>query len=274
MSGDIATRLHVEDDLSQGAVIGLDHARAHYLRAVLRLERGAGVALFNGRDGVWFARIEGLGKGWASLIAERLLQPQRPEPDLWLCFAPIKRARLDFLTEKASELGASRLVPVMTRHTIVSRVNRARLSANAREAAEQCERLSVPEVAEAVDLGRLIDGGFLGRRLYVCAESGAARPLGEVLLEERQRQGSRPPAPAAFLTGPEGGFAQAELDLLARQAFVTPVGLGPRILRADTAGLAALSCWQALLGDAKERPPAERALAGRESFQPLPDENE
>jgi 16S rRNA (uracil1498-N3)-methyltransferase len=129
-------------------------------------------------------------------------------------------------------------------------------------------------VAEAVDLGRLIDGWFLGRRLYVCAESGAARPLGEVLLEERQRQGGRPPAPAAFLTGPEGGFAQAELDLLARQAFVTPVGLGPRILRADTAGLMALSCWQALLGDAKERPPAERALAGRESFQPLPDEED
>ena len=272
MSGDIETRLFVEDALSQGAVIGLDHARAHYLRAVLRLERGAGIALFNGRDGVWFSRIEGLGKGWASLIVERLLQTQRPEPDLWLCFAPIKRARLDFLTEKASELGASRLVPVMTRHTVVTRVNRERLAANAREAAEQCERLSVPEVAEPVDLGRLIDGWFLGRKLYVCAESGAARPLGDVLIDERQRLGNRPPAPAAFLTGPEGGFAEQELDLLARQSFVVPVGLGPRILRADTAGLMALSCWQALLGDAKERPPAERALAGRDSFQALPDE--
>jgi len=270
MAGDIVTRLYVEDALNEGAVIGLDHARAHYLRAVLRLQRGAGVALFNGRDGAWHARIEGLGKGWASLVVERLLAPQRPEPDLWLCFAPIKRARLDFLAEKASELGASRLVPVMTRHTAVSRVNRERLAANAREAAEQCERLSVPEVAEAVDLGRLIDGWFLGRRLYLCAESGEARPLAEVLLAERRRQGDGPPAPAAFLTGPEGGFAAVELDLLVRQAFVTPVGLGPRILRADTAGLMALSCWQALLGDAKERPPAERALPGRESFQPLP----
>jgi 16S rRNA (uracil1498-N3)-methyltransferase len=270
MSGEISTRLYVEDELSEGAVIGLDHPRAHYLRAVLRLEKGALLALFNGRDGAWLARLEGLGKGWASLIVERLLQAQRPEPDLWLCFAPIKRARLDFLAEKASELGVSRLVPVMTRHTIVSRVNRERLAANAREAAEQCERLSVPEVAEPLDLGRLIDGWFLGRRLYVCAESGAARPLAEVLLEERQRQGSGPTEPAAFLTGPEGGFAAVELDLLARQAFVMPVGLGPRILRADTAGLVALSCWQALLGDAKERPPAERALPGRESFQPLP----
>jgi len=272
MADRIETRLHVPDPLAAGAVVGLDHGQAHYLRAVLRLDRGARVALFNGRDGVWLARLEGLGKGWASLAVERLLQPQRPEPDLWLCFAPIKRARLDFLAEKASELGASRLVPVMTRNTAVARVNRERLAANAREAPEQCERLSGPDVAAPPDLGRLIDGWFLGRRLYLCAESGEARPLAEVLLEERRA--GRPPAPAAFLTGPEGGFAQAELDLLRRQPFVVPVGLGPRILRADTAGLMALSCWQAILGDAKERPPDERALAGRESFQPLPDDDE
>lgn len=268
MSSSIETRLFVEEPLAEGAVIGLDHARAHYLRSVLRLAPGAAIALFNGRDGAWRARLEGLGKGWASLQVESLLQPQAPEPDLWLCFAPIKRARLDFLAEKATELGASRLQPVMTQHTIVTRVNGERLAANAREAAEQCERLSVPEVRAPAKLTELLAGWPAERRLYLCAEAGAARPIAEALLAAAQE----PPRPAAFMTGPEGGFSPAELDALANQSFVVPVGLGPRILRADTAAIAALASWQAILGDGKERPPADRAQAGRRSFAGFADD--
>jgi len=259
MSDRLETRLHVPDDLAPGALVGLDHGPAHYLRSVLRLAPGARLALFNGRDGAWSARIEGLGKGWASLVVEAQLQPQRPEPDLWLCFAPIKRARLDFLAEKASELGVSRILPVVTQHTVVTRVNVERLRANAREAAEQCERLSVPQVDEPVTLAALLESWPAGRRLFLCAEAGPALPLAEAVL-------AAPPGPAAFMTGPEGGFSPRELDALAKRPFVSPVGLGPRILRADTAAIAALAAWQALAGDGKERPPADRAVPGRAAF--------
>ncbi len=248
-----ATRLFVEDDLAAGRSVGLDHARAHFLRSVLRLGRGAAVALFNGRDGEWRARIEGLGKGWASLEVEAPLRPQDATPDIWLLFAPIKRARIDFLAEKATELGVARLLPVTTRHTAVSRVNCERLAANAREAAEQCERLSVPEVAEPRRLFDLLADWPCERRLLVCAEAGAARPLAEVLGEAADG----PRGPWALLTGPEGGFAESELDALRKLPFVTTVGLGPRVLRSDTAALAALACWQAVLGDGRDGPPRD-----------------
>ena len=218
--------------------------------------------------------IEATSFGWCQ--PQRRPQAQRPEPDLWLCFAPIKRARLDFLAEKATELGASRLVPVMTRHTIVTRVNGERLAANAREAAEQCERLSVPTVAAPVKLEALLADWPAERRLFLCAEAGAARPIAEALLAEAGLDeaglAEGAPRPAAFLTGPEGGFSAAELDALAKLPFVVPVGLGPRILRADTAAIAALASWQAILGDGKERPPEARATAGRQSFAPLADD--
>ena len=134
MAARIETRLFVEDDLAEEVTVGLDHGRAHFLRSVLRLARGAQLALFNGRDGEWLARLDGLGKGWASLVIERRLREQAGTPDLWLVFAPIKRARIDFLAEKATELGVALLQPVMTRYTAVSRVNVDRLAANAREA--------------------------------------------------------------------------------------------------------------------------------------------
>ena len=248
-----ATRLYVEDDLAEGRSIGLDHARAHYLRSVLRLGRGAAVGLFNGRDGEWRARIDGLGKGWAPLLVESHLKAQDGIPDIWLLFAPIKRARIDFLAEKATELGVARLLPVSTRHTAVSRVNRERLAANAREAAEQCERLSVPEVAELRRLFDLLADWPSERRLLVCAEAGPSRPLAEVLAEAA----GGPRGPWALLTGPEGGFAESELDALRKLPFVTAVGLGPRVLRSDTAALAALACWQAVLGDGREAAPRD-----------------
>ncbi len=254
-SARIETRLYLDEELAEGRTLGVDHARAHYLRSVLRLSRGAEVALFNGRDGEWLARLDGLGKGWASITVLHQMRAQDATPDLWLVFAPIKRARIDFLAEKATELGVARLQPVMTRHTAVGRVNTERLAANAREAAEQCGRLGVPEVRAPCELFALLAEWPAERRLLLCAEAGPARPIAEVLAEHAGEAGTHPP-PFAVLTGPEGGFAQSELDGLLDLPFVTPVGLGPRILRADTAALAALACWQALLGDGRERPPA------------------
>ena len=251
------TRLYIDEDLAEGRELGLDHAQSHYLRSVLRLERGAVLAVFNPRDGEWLARIDALGKGWCSLAVERRLRPPAPEPDVWLVFAPIKRARIDFLAEKAAELGATVLQPVITRHTAVARVNVERLAANAREGAELCGRLGVPEVRAPLGFADLLAGWPKERRLLVCAEAGEARPIGEVLGAAAARAGDRR-APWAIMTGPEGGYAQSELDALGQLPFVTPVGLGPRLLRADTAALAALAIWQALLGEVAGRP-ARRA---------------
>ncbi|MEX0814398.1 MAG: 16S rRNA (uracil(1498)-N(3))-methyltransferase [Dongiaceae bacterium] len=247
-----ATRLHVEADLAAGRSLGLDPMRAHYLRHVLRLAPGERVALFNGRDGEWLARIDGFGKGWCSLSIETRRRPQGADRDLWLVFAPIKRARLDFLAEKATELGVAALAPVFTRRTAVARVNTDRLRANAVEAAQQCGRLSVPQVFEPVALADLVARWPADRRLLLCAEAGPARPIAEALTE--LAGGPAAAAPWAVMTGPEGGFAPSELDDLGKLPFVTPVGLGPRLLRADTAALAALACWQAILGDGRARP--------------------
>jgi 16S rRNA (uracil1498-N3)-methyltransferase len=166
-----------------------------------------------------------------------------PEPDLWLVFAPLKFARIDFLAQKATELGVSALLPVFTRRTVVERVNRDRLRANAVEAAEQSERLSVPEVHEAQRLDQAIGAWPRERRLYVCAERGDAMPMAKALQQDDHT------GPAAILTGPEGGFEPGELDGLVKLPFVTAVSLGRRILRADTAAVAALAVWQALRGE-------------------------
>ena len=173
----VKTRLYVEESLSEGATVGLDHERAHYLRHVLRLDRGDRVALFNGRDGEWSARIDGFGKGWCSLAVASQRRTQTAEPDLWLLFAPIKRARIDFVAEKAAELGASAVWPVITRHTDVARVNTDRLRANAIEAAEQCERLTVPEIREPIRLDQAMAGWDAHRPLLLCAEAGPVRPI-------------------------------------------------------------------------------------------------
>lgn len=248
----IATRLFVEEDLAAGQAIGLDRERAHFLRSVLRLGPGAALALFNGRDGEWLARLDALGKGWASLVVEAQRRPQVAEPDLWLVFAPIKRARIDFVAEKASELGCSLLQPVLTRFTAVERVNVQRLQANAREAAEQCERLSVPEVREPLALDRLL-GEWEGldakgaRRLVMADEDGAhdrsLPPLAEAI------RAAGPATRWALLIGPEGGFAEPERRLLAGLPFVVRGTLGPRLLRADTAAVAGLALLQAEVGD-------------------------
>jgi 16S rRNA (uracil1498-N3)-methyltransferase len=247
-----AARLYVEAPLAPGAAIPLSEGQAHYLRSVLRLEPGRRLLLFNGREGEWLADLTQLRKSGAAATAVAQRRPQAPEPDLWLLFAPIKGDRIDYVAEKATELGASRLQPVMTRHTVVGRVNSDRLRARAVEAAEQCERLSVPEVAAPRPLSEVLETWPAGRRLFVCAEAGPVRPIAEALSVSR----ADGPGPSGVLVGPEGGFSTAELDLLQELAFVTSVGLGPRLLRADTAAIAALALVQALAGDGDRRPPA------------------
>ena len=236
------TRLYVAADLADGESVTLDASQAHYLKTVLRLERGSPVALFNGRDGEWRAVIEGFGKGTCAVKLECRAREQTPEPDLWLVFAPVKRARIDFLVEKATELGVSALQPVLTERTQVERVNLERLRANVREAAEQTERLTLPEVRQPLPLERALALWPAGRRLLLCDESGRSPDIASALHAEQ-------PGVWAALTGPEGGFTERELDVLRNLPFVCAVGLGPRVLRADTAALAALAVFQALLGD-------------------------
>ncbi len=244
-----STRLYVEDDLAAGATVALGRGRAYFLGHVLRLGLGATVALFNGRDGEWRARIESLGKEGATLVAGDRTRAQAGEPDLWLIFAPLKKNPLDFLVQKATELGASALMPAITRRTVVSRVKRDRMEANALEAAEQCERLTVPRVDDAVPLSRILESWPARRHVMLCAETGAAEPIAEFLAR------AAPGGPWAIITGPEGGFEETELHALRKHPFVSAVGLGPRLLRAETAALAALACWQAALGDGRSRPP-------------------
>ncbi|MGE0718392.1 MAG: 16S rRNA (uracil(1498)-N(3))-methyltransferase, partial [Alphaproteobacteria bacterium] len=228
------TRLHVDAILAAGAELALDADRAHFLGTVLRAVPGEHVALFNARDGEWLARISTVGRGRASVAVLERRRAPAPEPDLWLVFAPIKRARLDFLAEKATELGVSALWPVITRHTAVERVNLERLAANAREAAEQTERLVVPEVKVPVALDAALATWPAERRILLGDESGAAPPVADALAAAAHD------GPWAVLTGPEGGFARAELDRLRDLPFVSAASLGPRVLRADTAAIAAL----------------------------------
>lgn len=243
------TRLYVEAPLAAGAAVELPAAQAHYLVNVMRLKAGDAVCLFNGRDGEWRARIDAASRKNCGLAVDSLLRAQRAEADLWLLFAPLKKARTDYLAEKATELGASRLWPVYTRRTVAERVNLDRLRATAIEAAEQSERLTLPEVREPAKLFEALQGWPAERRLVLCDESGAAKPITEALT------GAKPGDPYAMLIGPEGGFAADELDALRKLPFVIPVGLGPRVLRADTAALAGLACLQALVGDWRQPRP-------------------
>jgi 16S rRNA (uracil1498-N3)-methyltransferase len=246
-----ATRLFVPADLSVGET-ELSETQAHYLRHVMRRAEGAPLRLFNGRDGEWKATLSLRGKrGAAAQVTERTRRQAR-EPDLWLCFAPVKRARIDWIAEKATELGVAVLQPVITQHTIVERVNFERLRANTVEAAEQTERLTVPEVRAPVELARLLTAWPAGRRMLVCDETGGGAPIGEALagLDDAARA-----APWGIVTGPEGGFAGHELEALRGTKEGLAVGLGPRILRADTAALSALACWQALVGDWRQPTP-------------------
>jgi len=236
------TRLHVTADLGAGMAVALDEGQAHYLLHVLRAKSGNLVSLFNGRDGEWLAQIAQGGKRGVTASCLEQTEPQSETPDIWLAFAPVKKTPADYLVQKAAELGVSVLQPVFTRRTIVSRINQERMLANAVEAAEQSGRLSVPDIREAVSFDKLLASWSTERRLLFCDEGGDAKSMTQAARESRG-------GPAAILTGPEGGFDPAERAALRALPFVTPVTLGPRILRADTAALAALAIWQAVAGD-------------------------
>jgi 16S rRNA (uracil1498-N3)-methyltransferase len=238
-------RLFVAAALAPGAAIPLDPAQTNYLCNVLRLAPGDGVLAFNGRDGEWQAELERAGKKAAALRLTRQSRPQEAAADLHYLFAPLKHARLDYMVQKAVELGVSRLQPVTTRHTQMSRVNLERMHANAIEAAEQCGILTVPDIAEPLPLERLLSMEA-NRLLIFCDEDAETRDPVEAL--SVFRKGGKTP-PLAVLVGPEGGFAEEERALLLRRENVLRLALGPRILRADTAAVAALAIVQAVLGD-------------------------
>lgn len=226
-----------DGEMRPGERVVLPPDQAHYLGGVMRMGAGDALAVFDGRSGEHAARVVEAGRRSAVLeIGERTAPLRRP-PDLWLLFAPIKKARTDFVVEKAAELGAARILPVRTERTQSERVRRDRLQAHAVEAAEQCGGTFVPEVGELVALPRLLDRWDPSRRLVFCDEALAGEPAGM----------PEAPAPAAILVGPEGGFTEAERDRL--RGLALTASLGPRVLRADTAAVAALTLWQAAWGD-------------------------
>jgi 16S rRNA (uracil1498-N3)-methyltransferase len=237
---DTKVRLYVDHPLAQGQAVPLTQAQAHYLFSVMRLGPGAPVALFNGRDGEWRAVVTVAHKRNGILACDAQTAPLRMPPDLWLLFAPIKKARTDFIVEKATELGAARIIPVQTRHTNADRIRQDRLQAHAVEAAEQCGGTFVPEVTDLHHLDRLLADWPADRRLLWCDETMLGQP---VTLHNHA------PGPWAILIGPEGGFADTEQTRIRALPQAVPLSLGPRILRADTAAVAALTLWQSALGD-------------------------
>ncbi|MEE8259339.1 MAG: 16S rRNA (uracil(1498)-N(3))-methyltransferase [Sphingomonadales bacterium] len=236
-------RLYVADPLRRGDALTLTGPKAHYVATVMRQKVGTHVLLFNGVDGEWLCRIETANKKEVVLAVKENTRTQAPEPDLWLVFAPIKKGRIDYLAEKATELGVSRLIPVKTERTVISRVKTSRLLANAREAAEQCERLTVPKVAEMESLESLLTNWPSGRNLLFCDEQKEDPPILEALKTQK------PETPWGILIGPEGGFSKGERSLIRSFRYCIPTSLGPRVLRADTAAFAAISLWQAAIGD-------------------------
>lgn len=235
-------RLFVDHPLGEGERVALSRDQANYLFNVMRLREGAEVALFNGADGEWRAEVAEAGKRGGVLACVEATVAQANPPDLWLLFAPIKKARTDFIVEKAVEMGVSRIVPVQTEFTNSERIRQDRLQAHAVEAAEQCGAVFVPEVTDLQPLAKVLDGW--DARKLVFADEGAAGQspsLSDVF--------AKAPPPAAILIGPEGGFSEVERARLRGMEQVVPVPLGPRILRADTAAVAALTLWQAAAGD-------------------------
>ena len=236
-------RLHVNHPLGQGQTVPLDRDQAHYLFGVMRQTVGDAVLLFNGTDGEWRASVAEAGKRGGLLRAEEQTAPQKNPPDLWLMFAPIKKARTDFIVEKAAEMGAAQIMPVQTEFTNAERIRQDRLQAHAVEAAEQCGGTFVPEVTGLQRLDRLIADWPDDRQLMFCDEALAGHA--SALTSDLVRGG----APWAILIGPEGGFSQPERDRLSALPQSHAVSLGPRVLRADTAAVAAMTVWQQHLGD-------------------------
>lgn len=241
-------RLCVDHPLGPGQSLPLTEAQAHYLFSVMRIGVGTALLVFNGRDGEWRARVSAAGKRGGVLSCEEQTRPQLAAPDLWLLFAPVKKkARTDFIVEKAVELGAARLVPVQSDFTNAERIRPDKAAAHVREAAEQCETTFLPEVAPLTPLTKLLSGWDPARRILWADESAAREANGPS--SPATLFANLMPGPWAILIGPEGGFSDKERLHLRGLPFVVPVALGPRILRAETAALALMTLWQAHLGD-------------------------
>lgn len=236
-------RLFVHQDLAEGACIALEAGQANYLGNVLRMTKGAELLLFDGRSGEWLARVAETSKRRMTLVAERKTRELETVPDLWLAFAPVKRSQTDWLVEKATELGVARLLPVMTQRTVAERVRLERLEAIAIEAAEQCGRTALPQICEPLPLMRLLEKRDPARTLYFADENGGADAVAAFR-----------PGPALILTGPEGGFTPEERERVRAAPNSIAVSLGPRILRAETAALAALAAFMAVAGDWRSTP--------------------
>ena len=231
-------RLFVDQPLGPDSAPAIEGAAAHYLLNVMRTKPGDPLLLFDNRSGEWLATVADTGKRSLALLIDRQTRPLESVPDLWLCFAPVKKARLDWIIEKATELGVRRLQPVITDRTIVERVKRERLEAQIVEACEQCGRTALPELADPVKLPAMLASWPVERALLFADEAGGT-PLARLAA----------PAPAAILTGPEGGFTDRERDLLLQSPATRRMTLGPRILRAETAAVAAIAAWMAGRGD-------------------------
>jgi 16S rRNA (uracil1498-N3)-methyltransferase len=234
-------RLYVTSDLQEGARVILGANQAHYLINVLRLPIGGEVLLFNGRDGEWSAKVSAAGKKSAEVTCKSQTRVQDQVPNLTLMFAPVKGDRTDYIVEKATELGVGTIIPVITERTIVRKINREKLQARCIEAAEQCERLSVPEVAEPIALHTLFSPMADGNMILFADEAGDAQTIAQVLSATQSR--------VSLLIGPEGGFTPAERAKLRATNHIRPISLGPRVLRADTAVFAGLALVQSAWGD-------------------------
>lgn len=232
-------RLYLEQPLGAGQSVTLSRDQAHYLFGVMRLGVGDTLAVFDGVSGEYAATVAVAGKRGGTLFLESLLRSVQMPPDLWLMFAPIKKERTDFIVEKATEMGVQRILPIATHFTNASRIKRDRLQAHAVEAAEQCSGTFVPEVSDLTPLSQMLAGWDPARRIMFCDEA----------LVGQESDLPKSPGPWAVLIGPEGGFSEAERSQLRSASFAHAVALGPRILRADTAAVAALALWQANLGD-------------------------
>ena len=232
------TRLFVRTPLMEGVRVDLNAGQANYLGNVMRLGEGAELLVFDGSSGEWLGRIEDAGKKRMTLSVERKTREAETIPDVWLAFAPVKRAQTDWLVEKATELGAARLIPVMTQRTVAERVKLERMESIAIEAAEQCGRTVLPEIAEPLSLTRLLAERDPARKLYFADEGGGDRVADTFEV-----------GPTMILTGPEGGFTDQERASVRAAANAVPISLGPRILRAETAALAALATWMSVAGD-------------------------
>ncbi len=233
-------RLFVDRALAAGEDVRIDGPQAHYLLAVMRTRPGDPVTLFDDRTGEWLAEAQAAGKRDLILHVTRQLRPREAVPDLWLCAAPIKRGRIDWIAEKACELGVARMIPVLTRRTVVDRLNMDRLRAHMVEAAEQCERTALPLLDPMVKLPALLRDWPEGRHLFFADENGGAALAGAIAAHR---------GPAALLVGPEGGFTPEEREAIRAVPQAVPVSLGPRILRADTAAVAAIAAWMTVAGD-------------------------